>query len=79
MDIKNIKKLDKLTVQLPLLSADSTIPQTLASYTFGMVPVGYEAFKRRRVDPDRHRRLQAEELHPGPAERPRAQPELLAR
>ncbi len=45
MDIKNLKKLDSLTVRLPLLSADSTIPQTLASYTFGMVPVGYEAFK----------------------------------
>jgi len=45
MDIKNLKKVDKLTVQLPLLSPDSTIPQTLASYTFGMVPVGYEAFK----------------------------------
>jgi peptide/nickel transport system substrate-binding protein len=44
MDIKGIKKLDKLTVQLPLLSADSTIPQTLASYTFGIVPTGYEAF-----------------------------------
>lgn len=45
MDIKNIKKIDKYTVQLPLLSPDSTVPQTLASYTFGMVPVGYEAFK----------------------------------
>ncbi|HEY3530021.1 MAG TPA: ABC transporter substrate-binding protein [Nocardioides sp.] len=45
MDIKNLKKVDKLTVQLPLLSPDSTIPQTLASYTFGMVPVGYKAFK----------------------------------
>jgi peptide/nickel transport system substrate-binding protein len=45
MDIKGIKKLDDRTVRLPLLSADSTIPQTLASYTFGMVPVGYEAFK----------------------------------
>ena len=45
MDIKNLKKVDKLTVQLPLLSADSTIPQTLASYTFGIVPTGYEAFK----------------------------------
>jgi peptide/nickel transport system substrate-binding protein len=45
MDIKGLKKIDKLTVQLPLLSPDSTIPQTLASYTFGMVPVGYEAFK----------------------------------
>ena len=44
MDIKNLKKLDSLTVRLPLLSADSTIPQTLASYTFGMVPVGYQKF-----------------------------------
>jgi peptide/nickel transport system substrate-binding protein len=44
MDIKNIKKVDKYTVQLPLLSPDSTIPQTLASYTFGIVPVDYEAF-----------------------------------
>src|SRR3954447_5032837 len=45
MDIKNIKKMDNRTVRLPLLSADSTIPQTLASYTFGMVPTGYEGFK----------------------------------
>ena len=45
MDIKNLKKVDKYTVQLPLLSPDSTVPQTLASYTFGMVPVGYKAFK----------------------------------
>jgi peptide/nickel transport system substrate-binding protein len=45
MDIKNIKKIDKLTVQLPLLSPDSTVPQTLASYTFGIVPKGYQAFK----------------------------------
>jgi peptide/nickel transport system substrate-binding protein len=45
MDIKNLKKIDKYTVQLPLKSPDSTVPQTLASYTFGMVPVGYEAFK----------------------------------
>jgi len=45
MDIKNIKKVDKYTVQLPLKTPDTTIPNTLASYTFGMVPVGYEAFK----------------------------------
>jgi peptide/nickel transport system substrate-binding protein len=45
MDIKNIKKDGDYTVILPLLSADSTVPQTLASYTFGMVPVGYDAFK----------------------------------
>jgi peptide/nickel transport system substrate-binding protein len=41
MDIKNLKKVDNLTVQLPLLTPDSTIPQTLASYTFGIVPQGY--------------------------------------
>ena len=45
MDIANIKKMDDRTVRLPLLSPDSTIPQTLASYTFGIVPVGYEKFK----------------------------------
>jgi peptide/nickel transport system substrate-binding protein len=45
MDIKHLKKLDNLTVRLPLLSPDSTIPQTLASYTFGIVPQGYQAFK----------------------------------
>src|SRR5207342_2514251 len=44
MDIANIKKVDNYTVQLPLLTPDSTVPQTLASYTFGIVPVGYEAF-----------------------------------
>ncbi len=44
MDIANIKKIDKFTVQLPLKTPDSTIPQTLASYTFGIVPVGYKAF-----------------------------------
>ncbi|HEX3224025.1 MAG TPA: ABC transporter substrate-binding protein [Nocardioides sp.] len=44
MDIKHLKKMDNLTVRLPLLSPDSTIPQTLASYTFGMVPVGYKKF-----------------------------------
>jgi peptide/nickel transport system substrate-binding protein len=44
MDIKNVKKVDKLTVQLPLLSPDSTVPQTLASYTFGIVPKGYQKY-----------------------------------
>jgi len=45
MDIANVKKIDANTIQLPLLTPDSTIPQTLASYTFGIVPVGYEAYK----------------------------------
>src|SRR5690242_3649457 len=44
MDIAGLKKMDKLTVRLPLKTADSTVPQTLASYTFGIVPVGYKAF-----------------------------------
>jgi len=44
MDIAGLKKMDDYTVRLPLKSPDSTIPQTLASYTFGMVPVGYQAY-----------------------------------
>jgi peptide/nickel transport system substrate-binding protein len=49
MDIANMKKLDKYTVRLPLKSADSTVPQTLASYTFGMVPAGYQAYPHAQV------------------------------
>jgi peptide/nickel transport system substrate-binding protein len=49
MDIKNMKKVDKYTVQLPLKTPDSTVPQTLASYTFGMVPVGYKAYPAPQV------------------------------
>jgi peptide/nickel transport system substrate-binding protein len=49
MDIKNIKKVDKYTVRLPLLTPDSTIPQTLAGYTFGIVPVGYKAYPAKQV------------------------------
>jgi peptide/nickel transport system substrate-binding protein len=44
MDIGGLKKMDKYTVRLPLKTPDSTIPQTLASYTFGIVPVGYKAY-----------------------------------
>jgi peptide/nickel transport system substrate-binding protein len=44
MDVPAIKKLDKYTVRLPLKTPDSTIPQTLASYTFGIVPAGYKAY-----------------------------------
>ncbi|MDR2986640.1 MAG: ABC transporter substrate-binding protein, partial [Nocardiopsaceae bacterium] len=49
MDIAGMKKLDKYTVRLPLKSADSTVPQTLASYTFCMVPVGYEAYPKPQI------------------------------
>lgn len=44
MDIKGLKKLDDYTVRIPMLTADSTVPQTLAGYTFGIVPVGYQAY-----------------------------------
>jgi peptide/nickel transport system substrate-binding protein len=44
MDIAGIKKLDQYTVRLPLKTPDSTIPQTLGSYTFTVVPVGYQAY-----------------------------------
>ncbi|MDX6299426.1 MAG: peptide/nickel transport system substrate-binding protein [Nocardioidaceae bacterium] len=49
MDIANIKKVDQYTVRLPLKTADSTVPQTLASYTFGIVPVGYKAFPSKQI------------------------------
>jgi len=44
MDIAGMKKLDTYTVRLPLKTPDATIPQTLASYTFNMVPVGYKGY-----------------------------------
>src|SRR6516162_4203224 len=44
MDIAGMKKLDKYTVRLPLKTADATITQTLGSYTFTIVPVGYKAY-----------------------------------
>src|SRR5690348_3683248 len=49
MDIAGIKKLDQYTVRLPLKSPDSTIPQTLGSYTFNMVPTGYQAYPHPQV------------------------------
>src|SRR6266705_5451630 len=49
MDVAGIKKLDKYTVRLPLKSPDSTVPQTLASYTFGIVPAGYKAYPAPQV------------------------------
>src|SRR5437879_3387382 len=44
MDVANMKKLDTYTIRLPLKTPDSTVPQTLASYTFGIVPVGYKGY-----------------------------------
>ena len=49
MDVAGMKKLDKYTVRLPLKTPDSTIPQTLASYTFGVVPVGYKAYPHPQI------------------------------
>jgi peptide/nickel transport system substrate-binding protein len=49
MDIANVKKMDQYTVRLPLKSPDSTIPQTLASYTFGIVPSGYKAYPHPQI------------------------------
>jgi peptide/nickel transport system substrate-binding protein len=49
IDVKGIKKLDSATVRIPLLTPDSTIPQTLASYTFGIVPVGYAAYPHPQI------------------------------
>jgi peptide/nickel transport system substrate-binding protein len=44
MDVAGMKKLDQYTVRLPMKSPDSTVPQTLGSYTFNVVPVGYQAY-----------------------------------
>jgi len=49
MDIANMKKVDDYTVRLPLKTPDSTVPQTLASYTFGIVPVGYKAYPSKQI------------------------------
>jgi peptide/nickel transport system substrate-binding protein len=49
MDIAGMKKLDKYTVLLPLKTADATIQQTLGSYTFTVVPVGYQAYPAPQV------------------------------
>ena len=49
MDIAGMKKLDKYTVQLPLKTPDSTVPQTLGSYTFTVVPVGYQAYPHQQI------------------------------
>jgi peptide/nickel transport system substrate-binding protein len=41
VDPTKLKKMDNLTVRVGLLQPDSTIPFGLASYTAGIVPVGY--------------------------------------
>ena len=80
MDIKNIKKIDNLhrsaaAAQRRTRRSRRRWPATPSAWCRS----GYRGLHGRRLDADRHRCLQAEELHAGPAERPRAQPELLAR
>ena len=57
------------------IRADSTIPQTLASYTFCVVPVGYQAYPHPQIGTGAYK---LKSFTPGSAERPRAQPQLLA-
>jgi peptide/nickel transport system substrate-binding protein len=49
MDVGAMKKLDKYTVRLPMKSPDSTVPQTLGSYTFTIVPTGYKGYPAPQV------------------------------
>ena len=44
-----MKKLDQYTVRLPLKTPDSTVPQTLGSYTFTIVPTGYQAYPHTQI------------------------------
>ncbi|HLL09232.1 MAG TPA: ABC transporter substrate-binding protein [Nocardioidaceae bacterium] len=44
MDLAGLRKVDDYTVQLPMKTPDSTVPQVLASYTFGIVPEGYDRY-----------------------------------
>jgi peptide/nickel transport system substrate-binding protein len=49
MDVAGMKKLDKYTVRLPMKTPDSTVPQTLGSYTFAVVPAGYQAYPHQQI------------------------------
>jgi peptide/nickel transport system substrate-binding protein len=42
LDVKNMKKLDKLTVQVPMLTPFATFIETLPNYTYFIVPVGFD-------------------------------------
>ena len=45
IDIKNMKPIDKLTLHVPLKYAYSALPDSLAQYYNGIVPVGYNPKK----------------------------------
>jgi peptide/nickel transport system substrate-binding protein len=42
LNVKAMKKLDKLTLQVPMLTPFSTFIQTLPNYTYFIVPVGFD-------------------------------------
>ncbi|HEY7025450.1 MAG TPA: ABC transporter substrate-binding protein [Candidatus Limnocylindrales bacterium] len=42
LDVKNIKKVDKLTLQVPMHAPFSTFIETLPNYTYFIVPVGFD-------------------------------------
>ena len=80
MDITNIKKMDDRTVRLPLLTPDSTIPQTL-----GQLHLRHRARSATRASTATRRPRSApaptcsKSFTPGQESVQRAQPELLAR
>lgn len=45
IDTKNLKKLDKLTVRIPLKFANATFPDDISQYFNAIVPVGYDPAK----------------------------------
>lgn len=45
VDARNLKKLDKLTVRIPLKFANATFPDDIGQYFNGIVPVGYDPAK----------------------------------
>ena len=42
LDVKNMKKVDKLTLQVPMHAPFSTFVETLPNYTYFIVPVGFD-------------------------------------
>ncbi|HLJ04257.1 MAG TPA: ABC transporter substrate-binding protein [Solirubrobacteraceae bacterium] len=45
VDIKNLKKIDNLTVRIPLKFANAAFPDDIGQYFIGIVPVGYDPAK----------------------------------
>ena len=72
LDVKNMKKVDTLTVQLPFTKPFSTLPAVLASYYYLIIPVGFES-----PSSSRDGRLQLQELHGRRTEHVRTKRQLL--